>query len=294
MIDNARREHGVATELVRLSAPDGTVLDGALYTPDGAAARTAIALFHGTGGAFSNGLFNALGRGLAARGWPVLALNRRDHGAHFGFVTLAEGAMDQKVAIDFLAGMGAARIVPGGHSYGTVTVPWYVAETDDARVPAMLLFAALGDLRPASVAICGGQDKYDSWVAEARRAVAEGRGDEAFIIPPMVPGYLPMVNTYRVFLDKRGPESECVPVDLVRRTGDRPMLALRHARDPFPATLPPARERLEAANPLLDYVLIEDDTDGPMFAEAHYFVGREAEVLDVTARWLADKGLGPG
>jgi pimeloyl-ACP methyl ester carboxylesterase len=290
----AGNEAGVATELVRLDAPDGTPLDGALFAPDGTGpARTAIALFHGTGGEFCNSLFNALGRGLAAQGWPVLALNRRDHGQNFGFVTLAEGAMDQRVAVDYLDSLGAERVVLGGHSYGTVTVPWYVARTDDRRVPAMLLYAALGDLRPASIAICGGPERYDAWVAEARAAVAEGRGDEAFLIPPMVSGYLPMVNTYAVFLDKRGPESECAPVELVRRTGDRPILALRHARDPFPATLPPAREQLEAANAKLDYVLVEDDGAGPATPEMHFFAGHEARVLDITTDWLTRHGLTP-
>jgi pimeloyl-ACP methyl ester carboxylesterase len=289
-----RREDGVATELVRLAAADGLPLDGALYTPDGwATSRTAIALFHGTGGEFHNSLFNALGRGLAARGWPVVALNRRDHGAYFGFVTLADGAMDQKVAVDYLAGMGAENVILGGHSYGTVTVPWYVAETNDARVKGMLLLAALGDMRPASVSICGGQEPYDAYLAEAREAVTAGRGDEAFVIPPMVPGYLPMVHTYKVFIDKRGPDSACDAPEILTRTGDRPALALRHQRDPFPATLPPARERLEAANPHLEYVLVEESGDGPMVPEAHFFGGREADVLDLTTDWLTRHGFGP-
>lgn len=286
--------HEVALDLVTVEADDGTPLDGALYAPRGApAAKTAIALFHGTGGEFYIPLFRALGAGLAARGWPVLALNRRDHGANFGFVTLARGAMDQRAAIDFLAARGAARIVLGGHSYGTVTVPWYVAKTDDARVPGMLLYAALGDLRPASVAICGGPEKYEAYVARARETVAAGRGDEAFVIPPMVAGYLPMTNSHAVFLDKRGPDSEAAPVELIRRVGDRPSLALRHARDPFPATLPPARAQLEAANPNLTYVLVAEGEDGPAVPEAHFFAGHEDPVLAHTVDWLSARGFTP-
>lgn len=294
MIDNPAPRHEVAIELVTVAADDGTPLDGALFAPRGGpAAKTGIALFHGTGGEFYNPLFRALGAGLAARGWPVLALNRRDHGANFGFVTLARGAMDQSAAVDRLIAAGAERVVLGGHSFGTVTVPWYVAKTDDARVCGMLLYAALGDLRPASVAICGGQERYDAYVAEAREAVAAGRGDEAFVIPPMVAGYLPMTNSYAVFLDKRGPDTEAAPVRLIRDVGDRPMLALRHARDPFPATLPPAREQLEAANPNLAYVLLEDAEGGPMFPEAHFFAGCEADVLAHSVAWLSRYGFTP-
>jgi pimeloyl-ACP methyl ester carboxylesterase len=258
-------------ELLTLEADDGMPLDGALYRPCGEQrSRTGVALFHGGGGEFYLPLFRALGNGLAARGWPVLSLNRRDHGANFGFVTLARGAMDQRAAVDQLESLGVERVVLGGHSYGTVTVPWYVANTDDPRVAGMVLYAALGDLARASVIICGGQERYDAYVEQCRAAVAAGHGDEAFVMPPMVEGLLPMTHT---------------------RAGDRPILALRHARDPFPGTLPPTRERLEAASPNLSYVLV--GSEGPMARETHRFTGQEDEILLLTVRWLSEHGFTP-
>ena len=281
------------TELVRIDAGDGVFLDGALWLPAAGFSETAIALFSGTGAEFYNSLFAYLGPGLAAAGYAALAINRRDHGGFFGFRTLADGAADQGLAVDYLISRGAERVVAGGHSYGTITVPWYVAETDDARGPAMLLYAPLGDLRPASITICGGQDEYDRIVTEAREMVAAGRGGEAFLIPPMVPGGMPLLHTHEVFLDKRGPESRAVPIDILRRTGDRKMLGIRDPADPYPATLPPARERLEAANPNLYYVLLDDVRDGASSPDAHYYRGREAEILDLTLGWLNRIGLAP-
>ncbi len=278
-------------ELLTLEADDGVALDGALYRPCGEQrARTGVALFHGGGGEFYLPLFRALGRGLAARGWPVLSLNRRDHGANFGFVTLSRGARDQSAAVDHLESLGVERVVLGGHSFGTVTVPWYVAHTDDPRVAGMLLYAALGDLARASVIICGGQERYDAYVAQCRAAVAAGCGDEAFVMPPMVAGLLPMTHTRAVFLDLRGPG--VVTTDaLIRQAGDRPILALRHARDPFPGTLPPTRERLEAASPHLSYVLV--GCEGPMARETHRFTGQEDGILRLTVGWLSEHGFTP-
>jgi pimeloyl-ACP methyl ester carboxylesterase len=283
----------ITTELVQLDTGDVITLDGVLWTPEAGGSDAAIVLFPGTGAEFYNSLFAYLGPGLAAAGYTTLAINRRDHGVQFGFVTLAEGSADQGLAIDFLAERGAKRVVAGGHSYGTVTVPWYIAETDDARVPAMLLYAPLGDLRPASVTICGGQDEYDRIVAKALEMKASGRGGEAFLIPPMVPGAMPLLHTYDVFLDKRGPDSRAVPVDLLPRMGDRKMLGIRDPADPYPATLPPAREMLEAANPNLDYILLDDVHDGTTTPDAHYYRGREEEILRITLDWLKGNEIEP-
>ena len=157
----------------------------------------------------------------------------------------------------------------------------------------MLLYAPLGDLRPASITICGGQDEYDRIVTTSREMVAAGRGAEAFLIPPMVAGGMPLLHTHEVFLDKRGPESKAVPIDMLGRVGARKMLGVRDPADPYPATLPPAQELLEAANPNLEYLLLDDIRDGATTPDAHYYRGREGEVLDATLRWLDRNGLGP-
>ena len=279
------------TELITLNTNDGIPLGGAIWTPSHSASKTAVAMFPGTGAEYYQPLFIWLGEQLAAAGYTAISLNRRDHGQYFGLRTLHESAMDQKFAVDELARRGATQILLAGHSYGTVTVPYYVAETDDQRVAGLILLAALGDMRRGSLMIMGSQDRYDETVAEAEEAVASGRGDDTFLIPPMVPGYPPMMHSYNVFLDKRGPDAKVVPIDLVKQVGDRPLLAIRDPADPFPATLPPAQEMLEAANPNLTYKLLDERPQIQNSSNVHYFDGREDEVFQHLMVWMQRQGF---
>lgn len=293
MGESGMTDRAVRTELVAIDAGDGIVLNGAAWLPAAEVARdTAIALFPGTGGEFYQPWLSYAGSRLAALGYPALALNRRDHGPFFGYHTMAASAMDHVHAVDYLSERGAKRVILAGHSFGTLTVPLYIRESGDSRVAGLILFAPLGDMREASVQIVGGRENYDRIVARARARVAGGRGGEAFLIPPMAPGQNPLIHTYQVFLEKRGPESDAVGHELIRHVGDRPLLGVRDPADPFPATLPPARAKLEAANPNLDYVLLDDIRGGASDETAHSFAGREAEVLKITLDWLAEKGFG--
>jgi pimeloyl-ACP methyl ester carboxylesterase len=278
-------------EIVSIETGDGLCLTGALWTPAAGTSHTAIAIFPGTGGEFYDPLFIALGQQLSAAGFLTLSMNRRDHGQNFGFYRLHEAAMDLKLGIDLLMDRGAKQVVLGGHSYGTVTAPYYIAETDDGRVPGLLLLAILGDMRRASVLILGSEERYGSVVAEAEEMIAAGKGGDAFIIPPMVPGHLPMVQTYDVFLDKRGPNARTAPIDLIQQVGNRPLLGLRDPADPFPATLPPAQEMLEAANPNLEYRLLNDIRNGAMTPVAHNFQDREIEITEHILSWMGAHGF---
>ena len=255
--------------------------------------QTAITLFPGTGAEFYQPLFTRLCPMLAEAGFATLAMNRRDHGQFFGYFPLHDASMDQGLGLDLLSARGADRIVLGGHSYGTVTAPYYVAETDDPRVKALLLYAALGDLRRGSMLMAGGEAPYQEMVRQAREKIAAGKGDEIYVNPPMVAGDMPLPHRYDIFLDKRGPDSRAVPAELIGRVRDRPLLAIRDPADPFPATLPPAREQLEAANANLEYCLLEERQPNALKPSAHYFDGREAEIVALTLRWLAKLGLDP-
>ena len=280
-------------QLIGIRTEDGITLDGAAWAPSGGGAQTGIALFPGTGAEFYTPWLSWVAPRLAEAGYPVVALNRRDHGSYFGFHKLEPAALDHRYAVDFLAERGAQKIVLGGHSYGTVTAPYYVMKTGDSRVAGFLLYAALGDLRQASVAITGGQAAYDRIVATAPARIAAGQGLESFLIPPMAEGSLPIVHTHETFLDKRGPESKAVPADLIRQVGDRPLLAVRDPADPMPATMPPAQALLEAANPNLTYALLDDIRAGKMDPAAHNFTGQEEAVLKITLDWLSANDLKP-
>jgi hypothetical protein len=100
----------------------------------------------------------------------------------------------------------------------------------------------------------------------------------------------PALMSYAVFLNKRGPDSKAAAAELLE-TADIPILAIRDPADPFPGTLPPAQQQLEAATRRLEYVLLPDTRAGKMDPRAHGFVDREREVFDLMMRWLARHGL---
>lgn len=287
------------SELVSATTDDKITLHGALWTPAGNKARVGIVLAAGTGGEFYGGWLGWLGEHLADAGYLALSMNRRDHGDNFGYYELEPSAMDHRYAVDLLMARGVEAIVLAGQSYGTVTVPYYMQATDDKRVKGIILYAAHGDLRAGSVissAFVGPhfpqKDPYDRIVARAREKIAAGRGDEVFLFPPILPDTRPIPHTYKVFLNKRGPDSKAAPIELVKQV-NRPILAIRDPADPYAPTLPPAQQQLEAANSNLQYVLLSDIHGGKMLQESHGFVGREEEVFRITKEWLTKQGLTP-
>jgi pimeloyl-ACP methyl ester carboxylesterase len=234
-----------------------------------------------------------LGDELAEAGYLVVSLNRRDHGSSFGYQTVEAAALDHRYAIDLAAERGIEKVVTVGRSFGTVTSPYYVRATDDERVKAMILLAPVGDYRVGTRGAVGSPEKYEEMVAEARQGVSEGRGSDSFWIPPMPGGRRPAASSYESFLDKRGPDSQAVPAEILKEVGDRPILAIRDPADPLPGTLPPAQELLEAANANLEYILLPDIRNGEMAREAHVFSEREDEVMGIILDWLAKQGLSP-
>ena len=288
---SASRE--VRQELVRVRTDDNVTLHGLVWTPAGGQAGTGIVLAQGTSGEFYSDMLVWLGNELSEAGYLVVSLNRRDHGSSFGYQTVEAAAMDHRYAIDLAAERGVENVVTAGRSFGTVTSPYYVRATDDERVKAMILLAPVGDYRVGTRGAVGGPEIYDEMVAEARQGVSEGRGSDSFWIPPMPGGRRPAASSYESFLDKRGPDSGAVPVEILKDVGDRPILAIRDPADPLPGTLPPAQELMEAANSNLEYILLPDTRNGEMARESHTFTGREDEVMGIILDWLAKQGLAP-
>jgi pimeloyl-ACP methyl ester carboxylesterase len=286
-------ENAVRQELVKVRTDDNVTLHGVVWTPAGGQATTGIVLAQGTSGEFYSNMLVWLGDELAEAGYLVVSLNRRDHGSSFGYQTVEAAAMDHRYAIDLAAERGVEKVVTAGRSFGTVTSPYYVRATDDERVKAMILLAPVGDYRVGTRGAVGSLEKYEEMVAEARQGVSEGKGSDSFWIPPMPGGRRPAASSYESFLDKRGPDSEAVPAEILKDVGDRPILAIRDPADPLPGTLPPAQELLEAANPNLEYLLLPDTRNGEMARESHTFTGREDEVMGIILDWLAKQGLLP-
>lgn len=286
-------QSNIMGELVEVETDDGIVLKGAIWTPPHGKAHIGVMLAHGGSGYFYHGFLTWLGEHFARAGYITLSMHRRDHGQEHWFHDFEPSAMDHKYMVDLLASRGVKVVVLAGYSYGTVTIPYYAAASNDPRVKAMVLFAPHGYQREGLSRAFPSKTEFDSVVAKAREMVAAERGKESFLIPSIVPGGRPRLSSYEVFLNKGGPDTKAIPVEILAKVRARPILAIRDPADPYPATIPPAEQQLKAANENLEYVLLSDIRNGKMDAAAHRFIGREEEVFRLTLDWLKKHGLGP-
>lgn len=283
----------VRGELVKVKTDDGITLTGAVWTPPRGKARVGVVLAHGGSGYFYNDWLTWLGERLAQEGYIALSMHRRDHGEEHWFHEFEPSAMDHKYMVDLLTSRGARVVVLAGHSYGTVTTPYYVATSNDPRVKAMILFAPHGFRRDGLARAFPSKAEFDNVVAKAREMVAAGRGKETFLIPSIIPGGRPRLSSYEVFLNRGGPDTKAIPAEIIAKVTDRPILAIRDPADPYLATIPPAEQQLKAANNNLEYVLMPDIRNGRADPSAHQFARREEEVLRITLAWLKKHRLGP-
>ena len=283
----------VKSEFIKLKTDDGITLHGALWTPASGKAGIGIVIAPGGGSEFYNDLLVWLGEHFARSGYIALSMNRRDHGQEQWYHNFEPSAMDHKYMIDFLAARGAQVVILAGHSYGSVTAPYYVMASDDPRVKAIILYGAHGYKRDGLARAFGSQAEYEQVVAKAKEMVAAGRGKDTFLLPPIFPGGQPRPSSYAAFLNRGGPDTKAVPVEIIRKVQGRPILAIRDPADPFLATIPPAQQQLQEANKNLEYVLLPDTRGGKMDTAAHQFRGREEEILRITLEWLKKHKLGP-
>lgn len=283
----------VNSEFVKLKGDDGITLHGVLWSPASGKARIGIVIAPGGGSEFYNDLLVWLGEHFARSGYIALTMNRRDHGSEQWYHNFEPSAMDHKYMIDFLAARGAQVVILAGHSYGTVTAPYYLMASDDSRVKAIILYGAHGYKRDGLTRAFASQAEYDQVVAKAKEMVAAGRGKDTFLLPPIFPGGQPRPSSYAAFLNRGGPDTKAVPVEIIRKVQGRPILAIRDPADPFLATIPPAQQQLQEANKNLEYVLLPDTRGGKMDTAAHQFRGREEEILRITLEWLKKHKLSP-
>jgi non-heme chloroperoxidase len=289
----ALTQTNIKSEFVRLKTGDGLTLHGALWTPASGKARVGIIIAPGGGSEFYSDWLVWLGENFARSGYIALSMNRRDHGHEQWYQDFEPSAMDHRYMVDLLASRGAQAVILVGHSYGTVTAPYYVMASDDPRVKAIVLYGPHGYKRDGLARSFGSRDEYEHAIAKAREMVAAGLGKDTFLLPPILPGGQPRPSSYETFLNRGGPDTEAVPVEIIAKVQGRPILAIRDPADPFPATIPPAQQQLQEANRNLEYILLPDIRDGTMDPAAHQFRGREVEVFRITLAWLEKHKLSP-
>jgi pimeloyl-ACP methyl ester carboxylesterase len=274
-----RSAAAATVEMVRISTEDHVRLDGALWSGE---SRTAVFLIPG-GLRSEFYTMSEWAEMFSAVGYKALLLNQRDHGAKYGLVTFDATCDDIRYGVDFLKARGAERVVLLGRSYGTVLVACFLLK-HDPLVKAGILYAPLRDIHEYAV---------ERLITDARQMIADGHGDEIVYVPAPGPPGPKVAYTYRVLVDKLGPDSRANSVELLKRLRGVPLLGIRDPADPLPGTVPPAQALLQKADPELDYVLLPDVRNGKKAFGAHFFEGRQREALTITLDWLKTHQLAP-
>lgn len=173
----------VAEELLWIESEDALQLAGAVIRPTATPVQpVAVVQVHGFTGHFFETTHMLVARALARRGY--LSLSGANRGSAFGEVTSRRGSSalvacggawelftecphDIAPWISYAAGLGCARVVLVGQSFGSAKVVYYQAQRQDPRVAGLVL-ASPAPTRPLPL--------VPAAVDAARQMVAAGRG----------------------------------------------------------------------------------------------------------------------
>jgi len=268
---------GISTEFIRLTTPDGVETAGLVYAPVGRPPRAGVALIHGYASNFYAGSTGHLSRGLAPRGFMTLAVNMRDHNGGPKTTLFEENRWDEQAAIDELSRRGVAPLAIIGSSLGTNRVLFYLAETQDPRIRAVVLLAGPGNAFEWNVRRFG-REAATRTLEEAQRLQAAGRGKELMLVDLGPLGKALYSADHLVSL--RGPQTKSdpfrniarvrVPVLLVYATADRLVEPAVGRRLKAAATLAPRADLVEITG------------------AGHNFSSHQGELASIVERWLGE------
>lgn len=292
----------VTEELVHARSDDAVINGGLLFVPaKPAAGAVAVIWVHGWGQNFYYPSYVKIGRALAGRGHPCVTVNTRKHDigtamAYRGGKRIRGGGYwgvpkdevrDLAAWVDFAAARGFTQVILVGHSAGWAAVRAYQSQKQDPRVVGVVV--ASGGVRPPD-------DPPDADVAaQAKRLVAEGKGDDLIRLPRRsfpsfvsAATYLDFVQAPAEQLDFFGVKTANPAVTRVRC----PLLAWFGTGEPeigTPADLELIKTciaRQPTGPRRVDTVLLQ--------GADHMYHGEEAQVAQTLAKWAASLGTGEG
>jgi len=267
----------VSTEVIRLTTRDGVETVGLVYTPIGRVPRGGVALVHGYASNFYSDPTGHLSRGLAERGFMTVAINMRDHDAGPKTTLFEENRWDEQAAVDELARRGAAPLGIVGSSLGTNRVLFYLAETQDPRIRAVVLLAGPGNAFEWNVRRFG-RERATETLREAQRLQAAGRGKELMLVDLGPLGKALYSADHLVSL--RGPQTKSDPFRNIAQV-TTPVLLVYGTLDQL-VDLEVGRRLKATATRASRVELVE------LAGADHGFSNHREELATVVERWLAN------
>lgn len=253
----------------------------------------AIVLHHGGPGGNPvnySGAPRFFAEGAAAAGYSVVSILSR-HSRFYPNTPFGDASKDIKAAVDFLDDYGVENIVLGGHSLGGIRTTRYLAETNDARVKALIQYAPTRDM-PEWVRSGMGDTDYNALISSAEKLVGAGRGKERITFrfvpksPPWPEGVpVSFSHTAETFLDWWGPNAKTYHTKLIGEV-EKPILLLAGDKDAF--VYPAYMDEMKAAatsSPRVDAITYPN--------VGHIFAENRPEVIADSLAWLDEIGLGP-
>ena len=289
-------------KLVYARSRDDLVDAGAIFLPPQELSKSVAVLWiHGWGVNFYVPSYVAIGRDLAERGYTMISANTRMHdignvagytafgkrirgGGYWGIA--GDQTRDIAAWIDFAEEQGFHQIVLVGHSAGWAAVRQYQAEKQDPRVVGII--AASGQVYPPFGQVHPGEPPDASMLAEARRLIDQGRGDDLLRFPEEHRSYPSFVSA-ATYLD-----SETSPPEMADFYGikvDHPAITRVHCpllvwfgtsgdvgTESDLEAIKSAVKRQSSGPSRVDTLLIQHAD--------HMYDGQEQQVADTIATWI--------
>ena len=265
----------IVTELVRLKTADGITLDGVLRQPPAGRSKPGIVMVHGYSGNFYSGIMAFLPEKFSRLGFATLAINMRDHDRGPKKNRFEENRHDIAIAVDEMARRGYGPLFLYGHSMGTNRVLYYLASTDDPRVPGVILTGPPGNLFQWNVSIFG-SETASRVLRKASDLVAAGKGNEWILVDLGPLGKALYTANHLVSL--RGPKTVSDPFQNITRIS-KPILIVHGLADRL-ATPGISDQLKQSAGPGTRVTTVKIPGAG------HGFQGSEEELAAAINQWL--------
>jgi pimeloyl-ACP methyl ester carboxylesterase len=284
---------GVRTELVEFDS-GGRRVQGALFSPSANAAQseTAVILVHGVEQFWYVGPTMFLAASLAGRGYTTLGYNGCHSGQTFRWSRFESAVREVGDAIAFAKQRGFERIVLIGHSLGTPIIEYYAGDKPDAALSAIALYGPHINIPAVTRDSLLGPELYQSFLEECRQLVHEQRGREIRLLPYRKAALI--ITSAETFLSYRDVATNKAAVEPMIRRIQVPMLICYDPADnihglgivTMRASIVDAIRNAAVSSKRVEIATVPSQP-GNTPVQAHFFIGNEGVVTELTSVWLA-------